>query len=271
MTAFLRPASHPPGAGPPESLPPPAMSMSHRLLLRMSFLAAGAVIAAVAALPALAGVQLNTTRVVYPASENEVTVKLTNRGGEPVLMQVWVDRGNPDIQPRDSDAPFLVTPPIFRLDPAKGQSVRVLFTGEALPQDRESLFWFNALEVPALPAEDSGNFMQIATRSRLKLFYRPAALKGDLPSAIRQVQWQVVETDRGHVLRGRNPGPYYLSYSRLDLERGAKRYETGGGMIAPFASFDFPLPGYTAGAGGKLRYRWMSDYGASSEQEVPIP
>ncbi|MCP1626185.1 fimbrial biogenesis chaperone [Pseudomonas nitroreducens] len=219
-----------------------------------------------------AGVMIDGTRIVYPAKEREVTVKLTNKGQTPVLMQIWVDRGDTQSKPQDADAPFLATPPIFRLDPQKGQSVRLAFTGETLPQDRESLFWFNALEIPPLPqADEAGsNLMQIAVRSRLKLFYRPGGLPGDLPTAIGQVDWKIERQGNGYVLRGENPSPYHLSFSSLFVEQGARSTDTGGGMIAPFARQDFPLPGYTGGSDGKVRFRWMSDFGAAPEQTAPL-
>jgi len=231
---------------------------------------AGALLGMFALTDAQAGVMIDGTRIVYPAKEREVTVKLTNKGASPVLMQVWVDRGDARSKPQDADAPFLITPPIFRLDPQKGQSVRLAFTGENLPQDRESLFWFNALEIPPVPQGASSNMMQIAVRSRLKLFYRPAGLAGDMPSAIEQVRWSVQKQGASYVLRGENASPYHLSFSALALQQGGKNHDTGGGMIAPFSHHDFPLAGFDGGSGGKLRYRWMSDFGASAEQEAAL-
>lgn len=221
------------------------------------------------ALSAHAGVLIDGTRVVYPAKEREVTVKFTNKGHAPTLMQTWVDRGDPQSKPQDADAPFLATPPIFRLDPQKGQSVRLTFTGEALPQDRESLFWFNALEIPPLP-QDGGNLMQIAVRSRLKLFYRPDGLAGDLPKAIEQVNWTVRQQDDRYVLRGENPSPYHLSFSALSLEQGNRSTDTGGGMIVPFSHQDFPLADYNGGTGGKVRFRWIGDFGPAPEQTANL-
>ncbi|MDN6859325.1 fimbria/pilus periplasmic chaperone [Pseudomonas sp. CAN2814] len=230
----------------------------------------GAFALSTAASAVQAGVLIDGTRIVYPAKEREVTVKLTNKGDAPVLMQIWVDRGDAQSKPQDADAPFLATPPIFRLDPQKGQSVRLAFTGETLPQDRESLFWFNALEIPPLPQNADGNLMQIAVRSRLKLFYRPSGLPGDLPTAIGQVKWKVERQGAGYVLRGENPSPYHLSFSSLAVEHGARSTDTGGGMIAPFAQRDFPLPGYSGGSDGQVRFRWMSDFGAAPEQTVNL-
>jgi len=239
--------------------------------LRPARLAAGLLLLALGAPMAGAGVIIDGTRVIYPAQEREVTVRFTTKGKEPVLMQVWADRGDIRSQPQTADAPFLITPPIFRLDPQKGQSVRVVFTGEKLPQDRESLFWFNSLEIPPMPKDAGRNYMQIAVRSRLKLFYRPDGLPGDLPTAVSEVRWRLVREGKGYALQGQNPGPYHLSYSGLDLEQGGRRYKAGGGMIAPFASQLFALADYPGPAGpGRVFYRWLSDYGAGPEQAANL-
>lgn len=246
--------------------------MTHRFPLpRPLRRAAGFLLLACCAPLASGGVIIDGTRVVYPAKEREVTVRLTNQGAQPALMQVWADRGNERSTPQTADAPFLMTPPIFRLDPQKGQSVRLMFTGAALPQDRESLFWFNSLEVPPMPQDAQSNYVQIAVRSRLKLFYRPAGLPGSVDEAVTQVRWQLVREGGGYALRGDNPGPYHLSYSSLSLVQGGRDYRAAGGMIAPFASRSFPVEGFAGQPGdGQVRYRWMNDYGVGPERSARL-
>ncbi|PJI52023.1 molecular chaperone EcpD, partial [Methylobacterium radiotolerans] len=59
-----------------------------------------------------------------------------------------------------------------------------MHTGEPMPQDKESVFWLNVLEIPPKDKANQ-NLLQMAFRSRIKLFYRPAGLKGkaeDAPS-----------------------------------------------------------------------------------------
>lgn len=237
-----------------------------RFLLAAALLALPGAIAS-----AFAGVVIEGTRVVYPGREREVTVKMTNKGDGPVLMQVWADRGDAHSQPQTADAPFLITPPIFRLDAGKGQSVRVVFAGEDVPADRESLFWFNSLEVPAMPADTDRNYMQIALRSRLKLFYRPAGLRGDLPAAVEGVVWQVRPTAQGYALHGENPSPYHVTFTKLLVIQDGQRYDAQSGMIDPLSSRDFPLTGFPGKrAGARVSYGWMSDYGPGPRAEAAL-
>lgn len=47
-----------------------------------------------------------------------------------------------------------------------------------LPTDRESLFYYNLRETPPVPEGSEGHaILQVAVQSRIKLFWRPAALR----------------------------------------------------------------------------------------------
>ena len=61
-----------------------------------------------------ASVVIGGTRMVYPADDREITVKLTNEGSRPALVQVWLDQGDETSTPDTADVPFTVSPPIFR-------------------------------------------------------------------------------------------------------------------------------------------------------------
>lgn len=128
----------------------------------------------------LADVAINGTRIVFNAKDKESVVQLKNNDKNPYLLQLWIDDGNSKSRPGEVKVPFVITPPVVRIDPEKGQAVRMIFTGATLPQDRESLYWFNMLEVPPKPTkmiEAGSNLLQLAFRTRIKLFYRPANLE----------------------------------------------------------------------------------------------
>ncbi|EKI8804112.1 fimbria/pilus periplasmic chaperone, partial [Salmonella enterica] len=85
-----------------------------------------------------ADIVISGTRVIYPEGKSAVTVHLDNRGERPLLVQTWLDNGTENKSPDEIDAPFVITPPITRIDKDHGQTVRVIYTGGTLPQDRES-------------------------------------------------------------------------------------------------------------------------------------
>lgn len=130
-------------------LPPIRSDIAFMTRFSSFLLAALALLAASA--PAHASVVITGTRIIFAAQEREATVNLLNNGKDPSLVQVWVDDGDSRAAPETLQVPFTVTPALARIEPAQGQSIRLLHTGSPMASDRESIFWFNMLEVPQKP------------------------------------------------------------------------------------------------------------------------
>ncbi|MFP8824771.1 fimbria/pilus periplasmic chaperone [Pseudomonas shahriarae] len=216
---------------------------------------------------AIGGVVITGTRLLYPADQKEITVKLNNNGTQPALIQSWIDTGSVESTPTSSKAPFLLSPPVARIDPTKGQSLRVLFTGAPMAQDKESVFWLNVLEIPPKPEAGADiNTLQMAFRSRIKLFYRPTGLPGTASEAIEQVQWQLVPArdGQGLALQAFNPSAFHVSLIELELVAGAQRERSEDGMIAPGEIRQFVLPTLKVrpAAGAQVEFSAINDYGA---------
>lgn len=229
--------------------------------------AALAVLCLCAPLAARAGVVIAGTRVVLPAKQGEVTVRLSNQGDHPVLVEAWLDTGDLNSTPNSVNTPFLITPPLFRMEQNKEQSLRIIYTqgSQPLPADRESLFWLNVLEVPPKPSGPQyadRNYLQFAIRSRLKLFYRPASLSsGDAVKAPEKLSF----TAQGTTLDVRNPTPYYVTISKLSLGAGGKPLDGASGMVAPFGDLHLTPKGLAQApaAGTPVVFTTINDYGAA--------
>jgi P pilus assembly protein, chaperone PapD len=238
-------------------------------------LGAGLAAACLALTTAHASVVIAGTRVVFPAADGEVTVRLSNEGGQPALVEAWIDNGNPAATPDTANVPFLITPPLFRMNAGKGQSLRIVYTNQPLPKDRESLFWLNVLEVPPKPAAKPGephNTLQFAVRSRLKLFFRPATLAGDARTAAAQVTWSMVANGTGYALEAHNPTPYHITFSKLALSVDNVTYAPESGMVAPLSSVRLPIKnlGHAAAPGTVIDYTTLNDFGASATYKGTI-
>lgn len=242
-----------------------------------------ALMTALSVMPVQAGVIIDTTRVVYPAKNREVTVRLDNKGDRPALIQIWLDSGDDSVTPDKADVPFTLTPPMFRMDPSKQQAVRMAFMGEPLPADRESLFWFNMLEVPPKPAakDDDGNarnLLQFAFRTRIKVFYRPAGLPYDVNDAPSKLSWKLVSADQGYALEVSNPSPYYVSFEQVELHDGVRVYERGqrdhakNSMVAPGGTLRFPLPDLKSmpAAGAQVAFTSIDDFGTRRPRKSAV-
>lgn len=237
--------------------------MSYQPIMRWRWLS---LVAVLCCTQAGAGVVITGTRLVYPAGEREITVKLDNSGTAPSLVQSWVDSGDVTSTPTQSTAPFMLSPPVFRIDPSKGQSMRLMFTGAVLPQDRESVFWLNVLEIPpkGQVAADE-NILQMAFRSRIKIFYRPENLTGTPTQAIEQVQWKLVPGASAgtFALQAHNPTAFHVSLIELAVIDGNRREPGEDGMVGPGETKLFAVPGLKAlSASATIEFNAINDYGA---------
>jgi chaperone protein EcpD len=222
-----------------------------------------------------ASVVVNGTRVLYPSSEREVTVKVQNTGATPALVQAWIDTGDADASPDLIDVPFVLTPAMFRLDPAKGQTMRLIYSRAPLPQDKETLFWLNVLEVPpkAKNAEGGvGNQIQLAIRTRIKLIFRPEGLPGRASEAPSHVRWEVAPVASGYRLKATNPTAYHVNLGRIELLVEGQSLDAGAGFVSPGSSKEFDLVGLTGWpkAAATVQYIALNDYGAGVRGEAPL-
>ncbi len=218
-----------------------------------------------------AGTQIVGTRVVYGAADRDVSVRILNTGDSPRLLQAWVDDGDERQTAETSKAPFLVTPPVSRVEPGKGQSLRLMFTGAPLPQDRESVFWLNVVEVPPKPEVkegESANHLQFAVRTRINIFYRPTALPGDPKSSIDTLAWRLVGSNGKMALECTNNSAFNVSFADVRL-KGApdkKNDATGGGMCPAKGTATFDVHG--GSESGRLTFQSIDDYGAFRDGEA---
>lgn len=221
---------------------------------------AGLAVLALFSTHSLASIVINGTRVIYPSDQKEVSVRLDNTGNSPVLIQSWLDTGDINAKPAAIKVPFILSPPINRVEGGKGQTLRISYSGGALPMDKESVFWLNVLEVPTKKqAKSDENYLQMAFRSRIKVFYRPAGLAGNANDAAQAVTWSV----KGSSLQAFNPTPYYVSFVSLTVN--GKKIE--GEMVAPRSALTLAIP---ANKGNTVSGEFVNDYGAINSFNAEI-
>jgi len=228
-----------------------------------------AALAAAPAPPASAAVTLQGTRIINDAGKGrDVTVSANNVGTQPALVQVWIDAGDGHARPEDVRTPFRLTPAEPRLlQPHQGQAYRITYAprpgGDVLPSDRESVFYFNLLDIPPKPT-DAGtrNLLQFAVRTRVKLFHRPAGLSGQPRDAAGLLQWRA----HGGALQVHNPSAYHVTLSSVTLPDG-NAVEVD--MIAPGAQAEFLLPTGSA-LPAAVKFQWLDDHGTARDAEAAV-
>jgi len=222
-------------------------------------------LAGLCAVTAHAGMRLDRTRVIVTQTGGSAVVQASNPDQTPVLLQVWVEPGEDAVR-RDATAnvtsprtatPFIVDPPVLRLDAQAAQALRVWLTDppQTLPQDRESQFWLSVLEVPAEDSHDDGgavvgtqgggNRLELTVLTQIKLFYRPAMLADYQRSDEDRLRFSLEGDAQGlYCLVIKNPAPIHQSLDALNLRQHgmANPMRLDAPMIAPFGKKKIQLP-----------------------------
>ncbi|KER01437.1 molecular chaperone [Photorhabdus temperata] len=225
-----------------------------------------AILFSVTALSAQANIVINTTRVIYPAGNKEVSVQLLNTGDQPSLVQSWIDDGDPNSTPETAKVPFLLTPPVVKVDGNNGQQLRIKHTNSNLPTDRESLFYLNVLDIPPIAENIADkNVMQIAIRTRIKFLYRPEKLS----ISPKQIEQHVALKRDGNQLKLENLSPYILNIVGLKSSNAQPNLLNEGTIIKPFSSHSFST-NEKIKAGDKLTLAIVDDFGAINKLTLPL-
>lgn len=173
--------------------------------------------------PARANVMLSQTRVVFHAKDRDQSIQLMNVSDVPMLTQIWLDAGATGAGIAQPIVPFIVTPPMSRIEPKQSQTLRIVYTGEPLPADRESVFWLNILEVPPKVAHPKdANILEISIRNRIKVIYRPKSLTSNPRAMMASLRWRLVKDSDIPSVEAVNPTGYNMALANVQLLEGGK-------------------------------------------------
>ncbi|EOC1853197.1 molecular chaperone [Vibrio parahaemolyticus] len=213
------------------------------------------------------GFGIGSTRIIFDGNQEQAKF-VVNNGTEnsDYLVQTWVDNKGPaENQEEVTKAPFIVTPPLVKSVANSKNELRVVSTGaQALPQDRESVFWVNVKAIPRVHDTASGNSMNIAVKSRIKLFYRPSNVVNEYAEGNDGYE-QLMFSYADKKLVIKNPSPFYVSLFELKVD-GVK-VDTGYDMVPPKGQVQYSLSGKGA-SHNKVTWKAINDFGAITEEKA---
>ncbi|WP_259052760.1 fimbria/pilus periplasmic chaperone [Klebsiella sp. BIGb0407] len=224
----------------------------HNYLI-MSLLTGGMLLSQVAQ----GAIALDRTRVIFDGDQKSITLNISNNNKQlPYLAQGWLENSKGD----KINSPLVVLPPMQRVEPGAASQIKIeaLPAISQLPQDKESLFYFNLREVP--PKSDKPNTLQIALQTRVKLFYRPKAIKLDRMAT--PIQDKLTLNKSGDKMMVKNPTPYYVTIinaTENDKPATLKAKDFTPVMIAPFGEASLGVKPSELGNRPVLTY--INDYG----------
>lgn len=236
--------------------------MKHSLLPRTFLLmAAFIMLSPVSAAQATeGGLRLAQTRVIFNADNKNANAAIKNNSQQVYLIKAAVMNTPEGNNPALPAAPFMVTPPMFRLEKESQSTALIVRNGTAqLPADRESVFWLSFLAIPAVskngetPDNMTSAQVSVGIRNVIKLFYRPSGLS---PS-FERAQEKLTFRREGQRVSVNNPTPYYLTLAALSFNGRDVSLQDHNPMIAPFSSAVFPAEG----AVSQAQWAIITDYG----------
>lgn len=217
----------------------------------------GFLMSAVCLTPAIAtagGITLSGTRVIYPAHQKQVSLSVRNTSDQSsFLVQSWAEQSD-----GQKSQDFVVTPPLYVSAPGNENTLRLMYVGQPVRTDRETLYYFNTKAIPSMDKNkmEGKNVLMLAAVTRVKLFLRPAGLTPAPDAAPAELTF----SRKGKHVLINNPTPYYITLAHIKIGAG----DVPDTMVPPHGHVSLPLESAT---GHTVTFRTINDYGAITPEQ----
>lgn len=217
-----------------------------------------------------ANIVMTGSRIIYPEGEPFVNVYLKNKSKNVFMVQSWFENED-GTKANQNEVPFVVLPPLAKIEPQRGQTLRIIKGIEkALPQDQESVFYFNFLQIPSNAAiaevAASSNKIVVTVKHKVKLFYRPKQVINYNRNWGKDFQVQLINYQDGIAkVRLVNKQPLHVSLSgNMFIEHLGEKWFSETKMISPNSYQDFTFKNLKIKKGDKANFlvTIISDQGA---------
>ncbi len=210
------------------------------------------------------GLKLPQTRVIFNGDAKNASASIKNTGSSVYLVKAKIQNSPTELMQKETP-PFIVIPPLFRLEPHSQQTVLIGRQGtESLPVDRESVFYLSFLAIPSSTKNSSQDEatmnarVAIGLETLIKVFYRPAKLDISIEDSSKELI-ALASLDK---ITLKNPTPYFQSLASLAVNGQPVDLSTADIMIDPYASRTYSVQGITQSQ--TVTWSTINDYGGIS-------
>ncbi|MDD8344950.1 fimbria/pilus periplasmic chaperone [Escherichia coli] len=207
------------------------------------------------------------TRIIYPSDKQSQDIRFQSSDTVPSVISLWINKNVNSSQ--GDNSPFVVTPTVFKIEPGKGQSARLMFTGMALPEDRESLYYLNFVQLPA--SNRDANKLLVSYKSTVKLIYRPENLNYDIDKLSNYLKADLRNITQGQITI-KNESPFYVTLTRLSILHNdkvlANNSEKDLSMLSPFSSSIYKIKPQSIPTGTLIQVNLINDLGGLSTYKI---
>lgn len=203
------------------------------------------------------GLAVSDSRIILSNGQTVSGFVLANTSQSQFLTKVWVET-----KQGEETEDIMAVPPVAYSPPGKHVRFQVmLLHPEKYAKDKETLFYLRTHSVPG--DGKSQHALTLAYDVKLKIFYRPEGLEGDMASAIEDLRWSLKKGE----LKAYNPSNYHVSIVTYGLN--SDYTEVQDCVIPPGESLSF---GVSKQYPEKVKVRWaaIDDYGSPIRRSTVI-
>ncbi|EMH4149375.1 molecular chaperone [Providencia stuartii] len=217
-------------------------------------------------------------RSTYVEGNKSISISLRNKESLPYLIQgsmeaLDTNTGITLLNSNTEEIPFIITPPLHKLEGKTRYYWRVIFAGDVskMPKDRESVYIakFRAIPTSEVPKEDDNvehnSELSVVRVMNFKVYYRPKQLEYyRIKEELDKLQFRVENNE----LIVTNNSPIYMTFEDISVNSiEIDRNETFKPLI-PKGEQRFKLKNKSVPSGAKVTWRVLDEFSMPLEQRT---
>lgn len=206
------------------------------------------------------GLSLSQTRVIFPGDKDSVSLNVRNSSSDDIwLLRSWIE----EIKDNKKSDTFIVTPPLYRLDPDNNIQLRInALDVKSLPTTKESVYYLSVMAIPPDAQDNSvtrkNSTIRFSVTNRIKMFYRPETI--DDRKNVLQAYGKITARQQGGNVVLLNSSPYYITLDGLHINKSDVQKDKDF-MLSPDGSLSINY----SGKAEIISYQVINDYGGKTE------
>lgn len=160
-----------------------------------------------------ASIEINKDKFIFIESKNLEIIEIKNNTTNDYFIQSWISHYD---ESNETELPFMITPPLFKIEKDENYSLKIFKTDEIEKKDRETLYRINIKRIPLLSNSDENkNLLHISMNSVYNLIYRPVSIEKDAKDAYKRIEFLKNKNNEFIV---NNPTPYFITLLNVNSE-----------------------------------------------------
>ncbi|WP_193016578.1 MULTISPECIES: molecular chaperone [Gammaproteobacteria] len=176
-------------------------------------------------------IEINKDKFIFIESNNKEIIEIKNKTDNDYFIQSWI---SPYDEENSNEPPFMITPPLFKIEKNEQFSLKIFKTDETIAKDKETIYRVNIKKTPILSNSDSNkNLLHISINSVYNLIYRPISIEKNANKAYKEIEFLKNKNNEFII---NNPTPYFITL--LKISYNGKLFIDKSKTIPPFKKYN---------------------------------